>query len=62
MLCVETRLKPKEVFTMRAGCCSENPVKLRDAPVERKRQMCGQKAMPEVSKVMGNKGVGQQQE
>lgn len=28
---------------MRAGCCSENPIELRDAPVQRKRQMRGQR-------------------
>lgn len=43
MLRVETRLKPKQVFTMRAGCCRENPIKLRDAPVQKKRQMHGRR-------------------
>lgn len=47
MLCVETRLKPKEFFTMIAGCCSENPAKLRDAPDEETSAWA--KAMLEVS-------------
>lgn len=36
---------------MIAGCCSENPVKLRDAPDEEKRQVLGQRPCQKSAKL-----------
>lgn len=49
MPCVETKLNP-----VRAGCCSE--------PTSKGETNAWAKAVLAVSKVMDNKGVGQQQE